>query len=445
MKKLLLLTAISSLAISASSYADTITLWTFEDKPERMAVQEEIVAQFKEKTGHIVELVPVSESKMGERAVAAFSANALPDIIYYPAMFSKAWAEAGMLNIDSNSFLVEELGEDNFAEAGLKQVRWDGSYTGVPTDGMVQMIYYRKDLFEQNNLAQPNNYKDIIAAAKALHNPPHMYGFVIPTKVDDTYMSQVLEHILMANGIDPIDKDGNVDIDEKSLREALSFYKELHAYSPPGDLYWKQSRELYFDGKAAQVFWSGALLDELGGLRDSAPITINDDPTSRELAQNTGFVTAFSGISADKEVGWGGSRIFSITADANAQVAEEFITFLVQDNFEKLLSISPENKFPNLLGDTENPNKNVDIWLGLPIGVDRFATTSEIYGENFIEQFVAGVDKSNRWGWETDQGERISRILVSFTLNRIVREYLDGKNDLDTTVKTFYAELEKIQ
>ena len=69
----------------------------------------------------------------------------------------------------------------------------------------------------------------------------------------------------------------------------LIFYEELAKASPPGDLFWQQSRELYFAGKAAMIIWSPFIMDELAGLRDSAPPTINDDPTSPELASKTGF------------------------------------------------------------------------------------------------------------------------------------------------------------
>ncbi len=445
MKKLYLLTTAAILGFSTFTHADIITMWTFEEKPERMAIQQKIVDRFKQASGHDVELIPVSETKIGERITAAFSADDLPDVIYYPAMFTKAWAEAGMLDIDSGTFLVEKLGIDHFSEAALKQVFWDGNYTGVPTDSMIQMIYYRKDLFDKNDLSAPDNYENILAAAEKLHNPPEIYGFVIPTKVDDVYMSQVIEHIMMANAIDPIDQDGNVNMDEKALREALTFYKKLKEYSPPGDLYWKQSRELYFAGKAAQIFWSGALLDELGGLRDSAPITINDDPTSKELAQKTGFITAISGTVTNQKTGFSGARILSVSTSANTPVAEEFILYLINNEYANFLSISPENKFPALIGDDTDNNKFVKQWLKLPIGVDRFAAPAELYGQDFIDTFTAGVNNSNRWGRDSNQGERISRILVSFTLSRIIREYLDGKNDLDTTINIIYDELEKIQ
>ena len=35
----------------------------------------------------------------------------------------------------------------------------------------------------------------ISEAIDALHNPPSVYGFVAATKVDENFMSQVLEHV----------------------------------------------------------------------------------------------------------------------------------------------------------------------------------------------------------------------------------------------------------
>ena len=104
------------------------------------------------------------------------------------------------------------------------------------------------------------------------------------TKVDENFMSQVLEHVFLANGVSPVGPDGFQPLDEAKTIEVLDFYKAIAEASPPGDLYWDQSRTLYFSGNAAMIIWSPFVLDELAGLRDSAPPTINDDPTSPELA-----------------------------------------------------------------------------------------------------------------------------------------------------------------
>ena len=146
-------------------------------------------------------------------------------------------------------------------------------------------------------------------------------------------MSQVLEHVFLANGVSPVDKDGFKPLDVKKTTEVLDFYKAIVKASPPGELYWKQSRELYFAGKAAMIIWSPFILDELAGLRDSAPPTINDDPTSPELASKTGIVTNFAGPSNPSGAAWGDVRYFGITSDADIEAAEQFVEFSMNEGY----------------------------------------------------------------------------------------------------------------
>jgi multiple sugar transport system substrate-binding protein len=120
----------------------------------------------------------------------------------------------------------------------------------------------------------------VLAAVEALHNPPEMFGFVAATKVDENFMSQVLEHVFLANGVSPVGPDGFQPLEVGPTTEVLEFYRAIVEASPEGELFWQQSRELYFAGRAAMIIWSPFILDELAGLRDSAPPTINDDPTS---------------------------------------------------------------------------------------------------------------------------------------------------------------------
>ena len=86
-------------------------------------------------------------------------------------------------------------------------------------------------------LAAPTSYAAIEAAVDALHNPPSMYGFVAPNKVDENFMSQVLEHVFLANGVSPVNADGFAPLDLASTTEVLDFYKKIAKASPPGELF----------------------------------------------------------------------------------------------------------------------------------------------------------------------------------------------------------------
>ena len=146
-------------------------------------------------------MIPVTESDLGTRATAAFAAGDLPDVVYHTLQYALPWAEAGILDTEAATEVIEELGHDTFAPGALAMAAFNGETASVPVDGWTQMVVYRKDLFDEAGLEAPDSFGRFLAALEALHNPPEMYGFVAATKVDENFMSQVLEHVFLANGV----------------------------------------------------------------------------------------------------------------------------------------------------------------------------------------------------------------------------------------------------
>ena len=437
--------ALSAILVANAVSADGLRFWTTEDQPDRLAKQQAMAADFKAKTGIEVEVIPVSEKDLGTRTTAAYAAGDLPDIIYHPLQYTLPWAEAGILNTDAATDVIETLGQDTFAPGALAMAAVDDGFSAVPVDGWTQMIVYRKDLFEAKGLAAPNTFANVTAAIEALHNPPELYGFVAATKVDEGFMSQVLEHVFLANDVSPVDENGIAKLDEKKTIEVLDFYKILVEASPDGELYWKQSRELYFAGKAAMIIWSPFILDELAGLRDSAPPTINDDPTSSELASKTGIVTNLAGPSNSAGAAWADVRYFGITTDAEEDDAAKFIAYSMNEGYTQTLSIAPEGKFPVRRGDGNDATAFVKAWSKLPVGVDRKAPLAELYSQDMIDRIVNGLDVAQRWGVSDGQLALASKVINSQLMNRLVREYVDGVKNGAETVAAMNAELAKIQ
>lgn len=440
--------AFSALALgmgAQSVLAQEIRLWTPEEQPERIAIQQQIADEFEAKTGISVEVIPVTENDLGTRATAAFAAGDMPDIIYHSLQYALPWAEAGILDTDAATEIVEELGVDTFAPGALGMVAYDDGSTSVPVDGWTQMVLYRKDLFDEAGLEAPATYEAVQAAISALHSPPEMYGFVAPTKIDEGFMSQVLEHVFLANGVSPVGPEGVAELDGAKTEEVLNFYKGLVEASPPGDLFWKQSRELYLDGRAAMIIWSPFILDEMAGLRDDAPVTISDDPTTGELAGLTGIVTNFAGPSNPDGAAWGDVRYFGITSDADTDAAQEFIRFSMDEGYLNMLSMAPEGKFPVRQGNADNPTAFTDGWAELDVGVDRRAPLSDLYAAEMIGEIVSGLDVAQRWGVADGQLSLASKIINSQVINGLVREFTDGERDAAETVKALNEAIANVQ
>ena len=426
--------------LANNSYAE-LTFWTTEVQPARMEKQMEMAKSFEAKTGIKVEVVPVEEKDLGSRATAAAAAGNLPDVIYHTLQYVLPWAESGILDVDANNDVVKTLGKKTFAPGALNMAKKGGKIAAVPVDGWTQMVVYRKDLFQQAGLEPPTSYENITKAVKVLAGGD-MFGFVAATKTDENFMSQVLEHVLLANGVNFVKKGGTRN-QGKALKTSLEFYKVIAKASPKGELFWKQSRELYFAGKTPMIIWSPFIMDELAGLRDSAPPTINNDPTSSELASKTGFITNFSGPNNKKGAAWADVRYFGITADADTDEAKKFVQYSMDEGYTSTLAIAPEGKFPVRRGNSSDPAAFTKAWSKLPVGVDRKKPLTELYSPDVINNIVAGLDTANRWGVKEGELSRASKIINSQFLNRITREYIDDQISVDEAVKKINAELAK--
>ena len=180
-------------------------------------------------------------------------------------------------------------------------------------------------------------------------------------------------------------------------------------------------------------------------LRDSAPPTINDDPTSSELASKTGIVTTFGGPSNSAGAAWADIRYFGVTSDANTEVASEFVTYSMKDGYTATLSIAPEGKFPVRRGDPFDTAKYINAWSKLPVGVDRKAPLSDLYDAGTIRKIVSGLETADRWGVKEGQLSLASKIINSQVINRVVRQYIDDEISSADAVAKLNTELATVQ
>ena len=145
--KLTLLSVFAGISLAGAAEAQTIRFWTPENQPARIERQQVMADAFKAKTGITVEIIPVEEKDTGTRATAAFAAGALPDVIMHSVQWLVPWTEAGILDPDAATEVIEALDADTFAAGALEMASGDDEFVSVPIDGWTQMIVYRKDLF----------------------------------------------------------------------------------------------------------------------------------------------------------------------------------------------------------------------------------------------------------------------------------------------------------
>jgi multiple sugar transport system substrate-binding protein len=410
-----------------------LTVWTLENLPDRMQAQKDIAAKFTEESGIKVKLVGVAEDQYSQLLTSAAAAGELPDVV-------GALSLAGVRELDVNELLdrdiaasvVEDLGEDTFSEQALELTRDEDAQLAVPSDGWAQLLVYRKDLFDKAGLPTPETYDDISRAAQELDSGSTA-GFVGANVPDDAFTVQTFEHLALANDCEMVDDESEVTLDSDECAEAFSFYGDLmQNYSVPGTQDVDTTRATYFAGDAAMVVWSSFILDEMAGLRKDALPTCQEcssDPAY--LAKNSGVVTAIQGPDGDEPAQFGEVVSWVATADADAEGAEQFISYMMSDQaYLDWIGFEPEGKIPTRQGDADNPTKFLDAWGDLPAGVDTKAPLSDFYTAEVLEALRTSPDTIQRWAITQGEGgllgATLSELPVAKAVNAVTTGQVDG-------------------
>lgn len=403
-----------------------ITFWTTEVEKDRLDIQRDIARVFARKSGISVKVVPVQENLLAERITAAYAARSLPDVVFHPVDFAMGWADAGILDGRSATEVVNHLGMETFARGPLTLVQVRDGFVAVPTDGWGQLLLYREDLFKEKGLPVPDRWDLMLKAAQALHKPPLIWGFEVPTDPGQIYTQQVFEHLALSNGVRMTGLKGNIRLDTPEMVQTLEFYKALSRFTPPGNLYWLHTRMDYLSGRAAMIIWSPFILDELSGLRRDQPV-VPDMAKGQPgyLAKNTGFVSVIKGPKGAAQ--YGQINYLGITRDADKVAAKRWVEFLLTDGYLEWLGMAAEGKLPLHKGTRSDPNRYVEGWMHLEFGVTTRANISEFYGMDVLKTVISGLDGFDRWGFAEGKGALILKIYGTKIIPEILKRFLDGE------------------
>jgi multiple sugar transport system substrate-binding protein len=406
-----------------------LEVWTLENLPDRLAAQEEIAKAFTKESGIEVKLTGIDEDQFNQLLTSSAAAGKLPDVVgALPLSGVQALATNELNDPDAAAAVIEELGADTFSDRALELTRDGDTQLAVPSDGWAQLLLYRKDLFDAQGLAAPETYDDILAAAKALDSPD-MAGFTGANVANDAFTEQTFEQFALGNNCQLVNKDGDVQLDSDECVAAFDFYNDLMTnYSPSGAQDVDTTRAAYFAGQAAMVVWSSFILDEMAGLRNDAKPTCpqcTKDPAF--LAKNSGVVTAISGPDGEGGAQFGEIVSWAITANAQADAATKFVTYMMDEGYEDWIGFSPEGKVPTRKGTADEPTKFIDTWSTLPAGVDTKAPLSDFYSADVLDALRTSPDTFSPWGISQGQGALVGASLGELPVPQAIAAMTGGE------------------
>ena len=413
--------------------ADKITVWIEEDLPDRVAATQAIVDAFTKESGIDVELVAVAEDQFNQILTSNAAAGDLPDVMGgIPLGQIRTLSGNELIDTDAVADVLDELGTDTFSESALELTSDGDTSLAVPSESWVQLLVYRKDLFDAAGLAAPTTYDDVLAAAEALDSPD-VAGFVGANVAGDAFTAQTFEEIGLGNGCELVDDEGGITFGSDECVEAMDFYGQLQSdYSVSGAQDVDTTRASYFAGQAAMLIWSSFILDEMAGLRnDALPTCAECQGDPGFLAKNSGVVTSLQGPSADEPATFGEITSWTIPAEASSDAAKEFLEYMMTDGYEPWIAIAPEGKIPVRAGSGDGSTEYADAWAGMDVGVDTKAPLSEFYGQDVIDALTSGTESLKRWAIPQGQGDLLGAIQGEQPVANAVNEVANGTSAED--------------
>ena len=421
-----------------------LTVWILEDQPDRVRATRANVARFADAGGFDVEVVPVGDDELAGRVAGAAARGQLPDVLQLPMASAHAYARDGLLSRDAAQDVVDRLGEETFSARALSLMTSEGTVTAVPSDAWGQLLVYRKDLFEGAGLRAPRSLEDVRRAARRLRRPLRA-GIAMATSASP-FTGETFEHVALAAGCQLLDDAGAVALTSPECVRAFEIYVELARTAPRATGQGVDStREDYFAGDAAMVFWSPFLLDAMAGLRDDAV------PTCPQCRGDRAFLARVSGLVGALDSPGGAPAQFGtisgwgIAATADIEGAEQFVEYMMSDGYLRWLALAPQGKFPVRTGDGTEPDRYIRAWGRLPSGVERKAPLSRYYAPASIASFGEGARSLRRWGFEQDGAALVGAMRGPEPVARAVAAAVAGRVTPAEAARRAQADVERLK
>ncbi len=328
------------------------------------------------------EIVPVVQGNYTEtlQALQAALASKTPPALAingYPEFMKLA--ESDVLAPLENYVNQPEYNKEDLLAPILAQGNYKGRLLAVPAYASTQVMYYRKDLFEKNNIDYDSlkNFEELAQAAKTIKEKEGAYGWSIMW-----YTEHMIDYARSAGG-DVLSEDGKtVTIDSEEWITAWDTIRKLihedkvmeTVYGGNGWEWWYKTIDNVMNGKSAG--YTGSSGD--GGDLDFSIISTGmqkgfGDAPARPVAVSVVF-NIFKDVPVEQQEGaWEFIKYFTSP--------ENTAEWAIQTGYIPVRKSAVETeKFQKKL--EENPSAGIPLQQAETIGIPPFIdpTGGKIYG-----------------------------------------------------------------
>jgi multiple sugar transport system substrate-binding protein len=224
---------------------------------------EKALPKFIELTGIQVDYQLYPELELHQKTLVDFaSKTGQYDVVQQDFMFTPQYAKADFTVpldqfIDNPKYCDKAWYKPGDFLGGMwKAVLFNGKPYAIPFAGESSVLMYREDLFKEKGLKAPASFDDIWAAAKALNNPPNIYGIAMRGQRGQGMNIYIWTSFFRGFGGKffkdyPNDMTPTLDTPE-AIKATEYFAGILRNYGPPGVANWTFA-EVYAAQQQGQV------------------------------------------------------------------------------------------------------------------------------------------------------------------------------------------------
>jgi multiple sugar transport system substrate-binding protein len=203
-----------------------VAVWSSPEQENLAKVAE----QYTKDTGNEVVVEEIAREAYYDKLTTTFVAGGSDyDVAYIMSDWPPAWVEADGLQ-DLNQFYEDpNVADPSFSvdifRPSVDPFEFDGKIFALPSEGDTAWLWYRKDVLEEAGLEVPQTWDELLEVARAVNNPPEMYGMVIGVKPDEAIWDFM--YYLFGHGGGILDENNNPIVNNEQGVAALEFYASL--------------------------------------------------------------------------------------------------------------------------------------------------------------------------------------------------------------------------
>lgn len=250
------------------------------------AAIEEYVPQFEEETGIKVNLEILPEDQFRQKVLVELTTGAGTVDVFMSMppqeglkYHSAGWYEPLNDYLTNASITSPDYEPDDFLPGVMGAETIEGDIIGIPIMMENEVLYYRKDIFEEKGIEPPKTMDELEQTAAELTDKENdFYGFDARGKgaAAVTQFSTFLYNF----GGEWLDENRNPIINQPEAVQAFEFYgKLLREYGPPGatNNHWYEASSILAQGKAAMYTDANSLF------------SVVEDPESSTVVGKIGY------------------------------------------------------------------------------------------------------------------------------------------------------------